>query len=335
MTDLEICLRAPGAALLVVAPHPDDESLATGGLLQRAVSAGARARVLLLTDGDNNPWPQRWLERRWRIGPEERRRWGQRRRGEAHAALATLGLPDDAPVCLGWPDMGVTSRLVDDTAASVSTIAGHVRDFAPSVLVFPSLGDTHPDHSAAHVLVRLALARQDCRLPHYTALLSYLIHGRRDPGSAVTLVLSGGEVQRKRDAVCAYQTQVTLSRSRLLANVSSAETYHSAAGNDVAAGANPWEAPAWLRGASELLVVAGEQAWRQPPGPVAGRETALARVLAAAPRPVAADCPVYVKLRLRQRSPWIFDRWGWRCLRGLTASGDSAKVDAPTLVTVD
>ena len=78
--------------LLVFAPHPDDETLATGELIQVARAAGAAVRVVFATDGDNNPWPQRWCERRWHIGPAERERWGRRRRGEAEAALARLGV---------------------------------------------------------------------------------------------------------------------------------------------------------------------------------------------------------------------------------------------------
>jgi LmbE family N-acetylglucosaminyl deacetylase len=54
--------------VMVLAPHPDDETLATTGLLQQAVSAGAAVRVLFVTDGDNNLWPQRAVERRWQIG---------------------------------------------------------------------------------------------------------------------------------------------------------------------------------------------------------------------------------------------------------------------------
>ena len=42
--------------LLVVAPHPDDETIAAGGLIQSALHAGAAVRVLFATDGDNNPW---------------------------------------------------------------------------------------------------------------------------------------------------------------------------------------------------------------------------------------------------------------------------------------
>src|SRR5207249_248864 len=60
--------------VLLIAPHPDDETLAAGGLLQRVLAAGARLRVLFVTDGENNPWAQRATERRWRIGARDRER---------------------------------------------------------------------------------------------------------------------------------------------------------------------------------------------------------------------------------------------------------------------
>src|SRR3984893_3165663 len=53
--------------LMLVAPHPDDEALACSIILQRAVRAGAAVRVIYATDGDDNPWPQRVLERKWRL----------------------------------------------------------------------------------------------------------------------------------------------------------------------------------------------------------------------------------------------------------------------------
>ena len=46
-------LRLDGVSdALIIAPHPDDESLASGGLIQRAVAAGARVRVLFLPHGE-------------------------------------------------------------------------------------------------------------------------------------------------------------------------------------------------------------------------------------------------------------------------------------------
>jgi LmbE family N-acetylglucosaminyl deacetylase len=50
-------LNAPSftaqSRLMVIAPHPDDESLACSIVVQRAVRAGARVRVIYATDGDN------------------------------------------------------------------------------------------------------------------------------------------------------------------------------------------------------------------------------------------------------------------------------------------
>ena len=57
----------PADRLLVLAPHPDDESLAIGGLLRLARAVGASVRVIYLTSGENNPWAQRACERRWRV----------------------------------------------------------------------------------------------------------------------------------------------------------------------------------------------------------------------------------------------------------------------------
>ena len=48
--------------VLVLAVHPDDESLCAGGLIQHALAHGAKVRVVFITDGDNNPWPQRFVE---------------------------------------------------------------------------------------------------------------------------------------------------------------------------------------------------------------------------------------------------------------------------------
>ena len=75
--------------LLIFAPHPDDESLACGILLQHAVATGATTHVVYLTDGENNPWPQRCLSGRWRLNAADRPRWAKLRRREAIACHQT------------------------------------------------------------------------------------------------------------------------------------------------------------------------------------------------------------------------------------------------------
>src|SRR5262250_1622088 len=46
----------PADRLLVLAPHPDDELVGCGGMIQRALAAGAAVRVVFLTYGDGNEW---------------------------------------------------------------------------------------------------------------------------------------------------------------------------------------------------------------------------------------------------------------------------------------
>ncbi len=40
--------------VLILAPHPDDEAIGAGGLIQRAKKAGAEVKVGLYTNGDHN-----------------------------------------------------------------------------------------------------------------------------------------------------------------------------------------------------------------------------------------------------------------------------------------
>lgn len=218
-------MTMPAAAtdrLLVLAPHPDDESLACGGLLQRAVQAGAEAWVAIATNGDANPWPQRLAERRWRLGPGAAARWGARRADEARAALRVLGVDQARIRFLGWPDQGVTHRLCEDADASVATLRGLLREARPTVVAVPSLQDSHPDHSALALLLQAALRAEGIR----PRVLAYWLHGRRaGVDGAVRLALAPVELARKREAALAHRTQAQFGRGRLLAHVRACEDF--------------------------------------------------------------------------------------------------------------
>src|SRR5258706_117949 len=143
---------------MVLAPHPDDESVATGGVLQLAVSSGAQIRVLYLTDGENNPWAQRATEGRWRISEADQVRWGSRRRREALDALECLGVAASEARFLGFPDQRVTEALLGGTHAAVQRLAEEIEGWRPTVLFKPSLEDPHPDHNGTGNTGRLAMA---------------------------------------------------------------------------------------------------------------------------------------------------------------------------------
>jgi len=212
--------------LLILAPHPDDESLAAGGLIQRAVKAGAKVRVLFATDGDNNPWPQRFVERKLQISTIDRARWGRRRRKEALAALHLLGLPKGSARFLGLPDQGMTDLLMRAEEGVLFTLWAEMREWEPTVFVIPSATDAHPDHSALFVLVHLAIMRLE-RAPK---MLRFIIHAprRQSERGKVSLRLTPEEVERKRSAILAHESQMALSRKRFSSYATEQEVFYNA-----------------------------------------------------------------------------------------------------------
>ena len=207
--------------LLLFAPHPDDESLACSILLQRAVHARALVRVVYVTDGDDNPWPQRVLERKWRLSATDRRRWGRLRRTEALAALRVLGVNGAAARFLALPDQKLTAMLTGGCQSALERFAGIIADWEPTDLLVPSICDTHPDHSALAVMLRLVLSEsfsgQMAR--GQMAVWSYVVHGKSPAffDCAEKICDSHSEAATKLRAIRCHKTQLKLSRKRFLA----------------------------------------------------------------------------------------------------------------------
>jgi LmbE family N-acetylglucosaminyl deacetylase len=208
--------------LLIIAPHPDDESIAAGGLLQVARATGAAVRVIVLTDGDNNPWPQRWVEKRWRIDSAARARWGARRRVEAEAALKLLGIALTDVRFLALPDMGITELLMRDDAAVASVMRSEANAFQPTLLVAPAPSDRHPDHSAAFLLATRACAQANIDLPR---VLTFAVHGEAASEAEVSVALSPQQQRVKYEAIRAHASQMRLSQSRFLKFAQVREAY--------------------------------------------------------------------------------------------------------------
>lgn len=289
--------------LLVIAPHPDDESIATGELIQHVRAAGGSTNILLLTDGDNNPWPQRWLERRLRIGAAERQRWGLRRRGEVGLALRQLGLPQEAMHALGLPDMGVTRALRADLPGTLRHWTAQLDAFHPNLIVFPALADSHPDHGAAHVLTRLAVAQWQGGSPR---LLSYLVHGHAEgQGALVHLAASADVHGNKLAALCQHRSQMALSGRRMRRLADRPEHYRE---RGAARQSLPWRPLPALRPWLKLTVVdcRGVHSWSWREAPLE-RDSTGGYVLSLPP----PEGPRFAKLHMDLPSPWIFDRWGW------------------------
>ena len=175
-------------SLLVVAPHPDDETLCCAGVIRRVVAAGGHASIVWLTSGDGSELDLLFIERELRIHPEKMRDLAARRMREARAAAAILGVPPARQFFLGYPDGGLLALITDHYATPYYSkfngalrvpygdtfAAGHPytgdsleRDFArvldhvhATLVLAPSPRDAHPDHRAAGILTLQVLSRR-------------------------------------------------------------------------------------------------------------------------------------------------------------------------------
>ena len=244
----------PSDRLLYFAPHPDDETLAGGGLIQKAAAMGAQIAVVFLTNGDRNPWPQRVMERAIFLDAKARRRWGMRRQNEALAALDTLGAGGTAEVhFFGWPDQGLTKILMTADEGALDEIVRFIRSWKPTQIFTPAAEDTHPDHSAFFVLLQLALDRLHALGHEYRPTLGYLVHHPKVHlnRNLRSLRLSPAEKALKAEAIQVHETQM-LSRQRFLAHARDIEDFHLPFAPEAKHAHHPVVSGGIIRGALQL-----------------------------------------------------------------------------------
>jgi len=143
----ELC---PGQArLVVVAPHPDDEILACGGLLAMRAAHGLPSLVVAVTNGEASHGTK---------DPQACERLGQRRAQESGAGLKALGLAPACVVRLGIPD-GKAANMIFAIAMKLLPLLK-----LDDVIVTTWRLDGHPDHEATAEAARQAAAKVGCRL---------------------------------------------------------------------------------------------------------------------------------------------------------------------------
>ncbi len=116
---------------VIVAAHPDDEVLGPGGIIAMLAAAGARLRVIAVTDGEASHGHQ-----------ADRAALVRRRVAERHAALHALGAGEAEIIRLGLPDAALDDRDADIAAALDGLLAGFDGCLASWAL------DAHGDHEA-------------------------------------------------------------------------------------------------------------------------------------------------------------------------------------------
>jgi LmbE family N-acetylglucosaminyl deacetylase len=181
---------------LVLAPHPDDETLGCGTTIMRRLGAATPVHVIVVSDGSTWP-PGR--------DPAEN---VATRDAELRAACTLLGLPGESLTHLDFPEQGLHlegDRLVD-------VVADAIRRWEPTEVLTTSVADPHPDHAALGAATQRAMAGTGARL------LVYPVWQWDHPRSWVRtlrassrpeLVHTAGYIDRKRAAVASYRSQLS------------------------------------------------------------------------------------------------------------------------------
>jgi len=195
--------------LLIIAPHPDDEILGAGGLIQQVRSADGIVHVVYLTDGEGYTQGVKAERRRGKILTQaDYRSYGREREDEARHAMRELGYSAWSLTFLGFPNGGLhqlmTTYWSDHQKAYRSTytrlnrpkaseafipateyrgenltqeLAEIIGAFKPTLLLSPRPEDEHVDHCAAWFFVVDALGDVERVHPKFhTDLITYIIH---------------------------------------------------------------------------------------------------------------------------------------------------------------
>ena len=185
----------PDQRLVVIAPHPDDEVLAAGGLLHAVTALRRDVLVIAVTDGTaSHPGSTRWPAAEL----------GAHRTRERTEALCELGIIGNPTVRLGYADGHVAERQAS-LGSALDRLIG-----PDDVVVMPWLFDGHPDHEA----VARAVLEAGCQA---VAILQAPIWGwhwahpadeRLPLDSAVVLDLDAEGIAAKRRAIQRYRSQL-------------------------------------------------------------------------------------------------------------------------------
>lgn len=186
--------------VLIFAPHCDDETIAVGGYIKKALEAKARVFVVLATNGDGHYMST--MEEFGRLYPKPNNyiEAGYARQKETISALESLGLDKSNVIFLGYPDQGTKlmltkywdksykSPFTEDTRSPYDNsyhahqdykgenmqndINEIVKKYQPDVVFVSSSKDKHSDHAALYEYVTNAVKSSGFK----PILYSYLVH---------------------------------------------------------------------------------------------------------------------------------------------------------------
>ena len=139
--------------VLVIAPHPDDETLGCGGTLLKHVAAGDSVSWVIVTKAHEPRWPAEVIERRER---------------QIEQVSATYGFPKRFR--LSFPAGRLDAVPLEDLMDSINEIVIEVR---PGWIYTVHAGDVHSDHRAVFDATMSAVKSFNSASKGVSRLLSY------------------------------------------------------------------------------------------------------------------------------------------------------------------
>jgi LmbE family N-acetylglucosaminyl deacetylase len=194
----EVDAIAPGTSL-ILAPHPDDESLGCGGLIASLCAHTRPPLIVVVTDGaGSHPDSTLFPPRRLRV----------LRKAEVQAAASILGVEEPRVRCLGLRDTAAP-RAGASFDRAVEDIAAVVRAHGVTTIFATWPHDPHGDHQATAAIARAVADMTGARAKFYPVWGWLLPPDQAMPDDAIS-----GErlditpvLARKRRAIAAHASQ--------------------------------------------------------------------------------------------------------------------------------
>jgi len=191
--------------VLILAPHPDDEAIACAGLIQQALSSGAKVKIVYLTNGDHNELAFIVYEKRITLRQGEFIHMGRVRQQESIKAMKSLGLLENDLVFLGYPDYGTfeifckywqTDKPFRDRLTRISSVpykdnpsygapyygesilndlTKQILDYKPDKIFVSHPADVNVDHKTYYLFLQVALSDLEGQIPE-PKVYPYLVH---------------------------------------------------------------------------------------------------------------------------------------------------------------
>lgn len=177
--------------VLIVAPHPDDEAIGCGGMIQRLSSEGKNVHIAIMSNGEAAHRNCCNLESETII-------WNRRELTKKAAGI--LGLSVDRIWYLDYPD----SAIAWDHSAT-DRLEELLERIKPDTVFIPHLGEGWSDHLAAGKIVKRLLAgRPETKIFSYCIWFWYYNGWRINWRNARLLTMNKREHRKKLDAMRAY-----------------------------------------------------------------------------------------------------------------------------------